>query len=129
MVAALALGHGCQHFDAHTWIEELENPPATFKEWNRVGETAKHKIFSLERQGKEEGQRMTSPRENSCLKSVKMNWGQREVETKEETENSTWTRHMVLVVEAESGMAIREAEATSDVGVVGSFGFLRGQFW
>lgn len=52
----------------------------------------------------------------------------REVETKEETENSTWTSHIVLV-EAESGMAIIEAEAMAGVELVGSFRFPRGQLW
>lgn len=75
MVAALVLSYGQLNFDAHTWVEELGKFPSYFHEWNRVRETEKHGIFSLEKLGKEEGQRMTSPRENSCLKSVKMNRG------------------------------------------------------
>lgn len=51
-----------------------------------------------------------------------------EVETKEETENSTWMRHMVLV-EAESGMAVTEAEAMAGVELVDCFSFPRGQLW
>lgn len=86
----------------------------------------KHKIFFPERRGKEEGQRMTSLRENSCLKSVKNQPG--EVETKEETENSSWMRHMILV-EAESGMAVVEAEVMAGVELVGSFSFPRRRFW
>lgn len=66
---------------------------------------------------------MTSSRENSCLKSVKMDRGGGEVETKEETENSTCTRHLVLVVEADSGTSIVEAEAKADVELVGSLNF------
>lgn len=78
-----------------------------------MGETEKHKIFSPERKEKEEGQGMTSPRANSCLKSVKMNWG--EVETRKETENSTCMRHIILAVELESRMVIIEAEAMRNV--------------
>lgn len=45
------------------------------------------------------------------------------METKEETENSTCTRHLVLVVEADSGTSIVEAEAKADVELVGSLNF------
>lgn len=51
-----------------------------------------------------------------------------EVETKEETEKSSWMRHMILV-EAESGIAVVEAEAMAGVELVGSFSFPRGRFW